>query len=144
MGTTLKLTPIQSVTVVRSEPELLEVETEYAPQGTPPPKHFHPEQDERFEVLEGSLRVNVDGEERDLAAGETIEIPRKAVHQMWNPGDEPARVRWQTMPAGRTEQFFSSIDQLNREQRLDGVPARVVRGVRGHLRAGLGVMAPPC
>ena len=125
MGTTLKLTPIQSVTVVRSEPELLEVETEYAPQGIAPPKHFHPEQDERFEVLEGSLRVNVDGDERDLAAGETIEIPRKAVHQMWNPGDEPARVRWQTMPAGRTEQFFSSLDQLNREQRLEEFPSVV-------------------
>ena len=122
MGTTLKLTPIQSVTVVRSEPELLEVETEYASNGIAPPKHFHPEQDERFEVLEGSLRVNVDGDERDLAAGETIEIPRKAVHQMWNPGDARARVRWQTIPAGRTEAFFTSMDELNREERLEEFP----------------------
>ena len=127
MGATLKLTPIQSITVVRSEPELLEVETEYAANGIAPPKHFHPEQDERFEVLGGTLRVNVDGDERDLAAGDTIEIPRGAVHQMWNPGEVPARVRWQTIPAGRTEEFFTSMDEINREDRLEEFPSVVER-----------------
>ena len=111
---------------MRSEPELLEVETEYAPQGIAPPKHFHPEQDERFEVLEGSLRVNVDGDERDLAAGETIEIPRKAVHQMWNPGDVPAKSALaDRSPPDAPRQFFTSMDELNREQRLDEFPSLV-------------------
>ena len=143
MGTTLKLTPIQSVTVVRSEPELLEVETEYAPQGIAPPKHFHPEQDERFEVLEGSLRVNVDGEERDLAAGEAIEIPRKAVHQMWNPGDEPARASLAD-DAGRAHRAVLQLPRPAQSRAAArGVPLGCA-GVRGHLRAGLGVMAPPC
>ncbi|MBM3667590.1 MAG: cupin domain-containing protein [Actinobacteria bacterium] len=125
MGRALALTPIQSVTVIRSEPELLEVETEYAADGSPPPKHLHPAQDERFEVLAGTLRVVVDGEERDLATGEEIEIPRGSAHQMWNPGGEIARVRWQTLPAGRTEDFFAALDRLNREQRLQEFPAVV-------------------
>lgn len=125
MGRTLTLTPIQSVTVLRSEPDVLEVETEYAAEGSPPPKHLHPSQDERFEVLEGELRVVLDGEERDLATGETIEISRGSAHQMWNPSAEVARVRWQTLPAGRTEAFFTAMDRLNREQRLEDFPSVV-------------------
>jgi quercetin dioxygenase-like cupin family protein len=123
MARVLQLTPIQSVTVIRSDDELLEVETAYAPNGSPPPRHFHPEQDERFEVLEGELHVSVDGEERAVGAGETLRIPRRAVHQMWNQGDQPARVRWQTIPAGRTEEWFASIDRLNRENRLEEFPS---------------------
>jgi len=45
MSDTLKLTPTESVTVRRSDPELLEVEATYGSAGKQPPKHFHPEQD---------------------------------------------------------------------------------------------------
>ena len=34
---------------------------------------------------------------------------------MWNPGAEPARVRWVTVPGGRTEQWFRTLDGLFRE-----------------------------
>ena len=44
---------------------------------------------------------------------------------MWNPGEAPARVRWQTIPAGRTEEFFTSMDELNREERLQEFPSVV-------------------
>jgi mannose-6-phosphate isomerase-like protein (cupin superfamily) len=123
-GDALKLTPSESVRVVRSGPEGLDVEATYGPGGEAPPKHMHPAQDERFGVLEGSLRVRVDGEERDLAPGETIEIPRGSVHQMWNPGEAPARVSWRTAPAGRTEQWFRAIDRLHRQGRVgrNGMP----------------------
>ena len=40
------------------------------------------------------------------------------VHQMWNPGGEPARVLWQTRPGGRTKQWFAAIDALHREGRV--------------------------
>jgi hypothetical protein len=58
---TLKLTPTESVTIRSATPEALEVEAEYGPNGSPPPKHLHPAQDERFRVLEGALRLRVDG-----------------------------------------------------------------------------------
>jgi mannose-6-phosphate isomerase-like protein (cupin superfamily) len=121
---TLKITPTESVAIRRSSPELLEVEATYAPAGEAPPKHLHPAQDERFEVLAGRLQVRVDGEERELGEGDVIEIPRGAVHQMWNPGNEPARALWQTRPAGRTEQWFTAIDALHREGRVrsNGMP----------------------
>jgi quercetin dioxygenase-like cupin family protein len=128
---TLKLTPTESVTIISSTPEALEVEAEYGPHGKPPPKHWHPEQDEHFRVLEGQLRVRADGLERELGAGDEIEIPRETVHQMWNPGAAPARVSWRTSPAGRTEQWFRELDDLQRSGKVDGkgMPSPLAFGV---------------
>src|SRR5262245_4754176 len=126
----LKLTPSESVSIVRSSPEMLEVEGRYGPGGEPPPAHYHPSQDEHFEVVEGALKLRVNGVERDLRTGESIDIPRGTRHQMWNPNDEPARLPWQTRPAGRTEQWFRSIDQLHREGRVrrNGMPGPLAFG----------------
>src|SRR5919106_4504414 len=98
MSERLNLTPTEAVTIRSSTPEALEVEAEYAPNGDPPPRHWHPAQDEHFRVLEGTLRARVDGIERELGAGDEIEIPREAIHQMWNPGSTPTRAIWRTSP----------------------------------------------
>jgi mannose-6-phosphate isomerase-like protein (cupin superfamily) len=123
-GQTLKITPGESVTVRESTAELLEVEGTWSPSGKRPPKHFHPSQDEHFEMIEGTLRARVDDEQRDLGPGDVIDIPRGSAHQIWNPGTEPARAIWQTRPGGRTEQWFAAIDALHREGRVgdDGMP----------------------
>ncbi|HEU4392892.1 MAG TPA: cupin domain-containing protein [Solirubrobacterales bacterium] len=131
MADVLKITPTESVAIRSSGPEALEVEATYGAGAKRPPKHFHPAQDEHFEVLAGSLQVKVGGEERLLAAGEEIDVPRGAVHQMWNPGAEPARVIWRTSPGGRTEQWFRAIDRLHREGRVggNGMPGPLAFGV---------------
>lgn len=131
MPKALRLTPTESVTVVQSTPELLEVSVDYRPMGSPPPKHLHPAQDERFRVESGTLRMRIEGEERELAAGDEAEIPRGVVHQMWNSGSEPVRAVWQTMPRLRTEQWFEAIDALHREGRVgkDGMPGPLAFGV---------------
>ena len=115
MSEKLSLGPHDSLEIRSSTPEALEVEASYRPGGSPPPAHFHPAQDEHFEVLEGTMRVRVGSEERELGAGAEIEIGRGQVHQMWNPGSEPARVRWVTTPAGRTEQWFRTLDRIFRK-----------------------------
>jgi hypothetical protein len=48
--------------------------------------------------------------------------------KLWNPFDAPARVVWQTRPAGRTEQWFRALDSLRREGRVgkDGIPGPLV------------------
>lgn len=129
MAITYRLTPSETVTVLRASPEILEVEGRWGP-GGPAPPHYHPDQDERFELLEGRLRTRVEGEERELAAGEVLEIPRGARHQMWNPHEEPARALWQTRPAGRTERWFRSIDALHRSGRVraNGMPGPLASG----------------
>ena len=100
-------------TAASTDGELLEMEATYEPASNPPPAHFHPWQDERFEIREGTMRVRIgDDEERDVGAGESIDVPRETVHAMWNPGPERAVVTWQTRPALRTERFFELVAQL--------------------------------
>jgi mannose-6-phosphate isomerase-like protein (cupin superfamily) len=115
MNETLKIGPHGSLEIVSSSEEAFEAEASYRPGGSPAPAHFHPGQDEHFEVLEGAVMTQVDGEQRELTAGEQIEIRRGQVHQMWNPGQVQARVRWVTAPAGRTEEWFRALDGLFRE-----------------------------
>jgi quercetin dioxygenase-like cupin family protein len=110
---TLHLTPHESVRIREHSPEALLVEGYWAPDAPPPPKHFHPSQDERFEVLAGTLKARIDGEERTFAAGETFHIPRSAVHQIWNANGEPARALWRTAPAGRTPEWFRALAALD-------------------------------
>ena len=126
----LKLTPSESVAILSARSDELEVLVTYFP-GGPPPRHFHPEQDERFEVVEGTVKVELDGEVRELGAGDSIEIPRGAVHRLWNPAQGDARAIWRTTPAGRTDQWFRALDALHREGRTgrDGQPGMLAFGV---------------
>jgi mannose-6-phosphate isomerase-like protein (cupin superfamily) len=128
----LEITPTESVEVVRSEPAVLEVRAIYSPgDGKPPPKHYHPFQDEQIEVTAGTLRAVVDGAERTLTAGETLEVPRGAVHAMWNEFGESTETIWRTRPAGRTEQWFRAIDAVRREGKVakNGMPGPLAFGV---------------
>ena len=131
MSQRYELTPHEAVTVLESTQEALVVAAEYAPGGSPPPRHFHPSQDEHFEVLEGALRVNVEKDERELRAGDEIDIPRGAAHQMWNPGESPARVTWTTSPAGRTEAWYRELHALRASGRVgaDGMPGALAFAV---------------
>jgi mannose-6-phosphate isomerase-like protein (cupin superfamily) len=124
MSETLKLTPSESVTIRRSSSELLEVEGRWSPSEKPPPAHYHPSQDEHFEVLEGTLTARIGGEVRELRKGDTLDVPRGTRHQMWNSGTEPTRAVWQTLPALRTERWFRSIDSVLRSTRVgsNGMP----------------------
>jgi hypothetical protein len=37
---------------------------------------------------------------------------------MWNDGDEPAAVRWEVAPRGRSEDWFRAVDGLYRSGRV--------------------------
>lgn len=116
----LKLGPTARLRIVRSDAEELEVEATYAAGSQAPPNHFHPAQDEEFEILEGSMQVRIDGApERTLREGETLDVPRGTPHTMWNGGDVPARTRWITRPAGRTEGWFRTLDSFQRRAERD-------------------------
>jgi quercetin dioxygenase-like cupin family protein len=130
MADSYSLTASESVTVRAHGPELLEVEATYGSGSSPPPGHFHPGQAEHFEVLEGELETRVDGRARTLRAGDALDVPAGTPHQMWNPGAEPARVLWQTRPAGRTLDWFAALDALQREGRVGrgGMPGPLAFG----------------
>ena len=107
-----------------SDGDFLEVESVYTkPTPSRPPVHYHPNQEERFEVLSGPLHVEVDGEERILDAGEVITIPPGTPHEM-SASEAGVRVNWQTRPALGTEAFFEAMWGLahNGKTNEKGVP----------------------
>jgi mannose-6-phosphate isomerase-like protein (cupin superfamily) len=90
-----------------------EQRVEYAPGSPFPPAHLHPAQDEHFEVEQGRMLFVVDGAERIVSAGETLDIPRGTTHRARNASrTEVAVVRWETRPALRTTEFFTTAAQL--------------------------------
>lgn len=117
----LQITPGETLDVLERTPAMLVLEAAYAPGGRPPPPHYHPNQDEHFEIHEGVLRVEVAGVPRDIRAGETLDVPRGTSHRMWNPHAEPVRARWETRPAGRTERWFASLAALQGTDHVDAV-----------------------
>lgn len=74
-----------------------------------PPAHFHPHQEERFEVLEGTARLRVNGKEHILRDGESIIIPPNTSHTWGNGGNTPVRVITEFRPALHIENFFESL-----------------------------------
>src|SRR5215216_4141297 len=59
--------------------ELVRIDSYNPPTGVPEPEHVHPFQESGAEVLSGSLRFSVGGEQRSVRAGESITIP--AIHR---------------------------------------------------------------
>lgn len=113
---TLKLGPATTLTIVEKTAGQLAVEAVYGPGGSPPPNHLHPDQDEYFKVLEGSMQVRMgDAVELEIFSGNDLEVPRGTPHTMWNGSAKPARLRWVTAPAGRTEEWFRALDAIQRQ-----------------------------
>jgi hypothetical protein len=54
--------------------ELVEMEATYRPGSVEPLEHFHPRQEEHFEVVSGSLRARVGTDDRSLPAGDELDI----------------------------------------------------------------------
>jgi quercetin dioxygenase-like cupin family protein len=112
-------------TAAQTGGELLEVDSYYGPDSTEPVEHFHPRQKERFEIVSGAVTVRLNGEQRELRGGDTLEVPPGAVHAIWNACTEQAHVVWQTRPALKTESLFETIWGLASDGKLgrDGKPS---------------------
>ena len=83
------------------------MEASYSGAAGMPPEHLHPSQAEHFEVLEGTMRAVIAGEERLYEEGAAFEVPPGTPHQM--AAEEPSRIRWEVRPALRTAEFFERL-----------------------------------
>ncbi len=77
---------------------------------TPPvgwslPAHRHANEAETIHIVEGDFEIEVDGVRSRLSAGETIHVPRRAIHASANVGAHPGRRVLLFSPAGM-EIFF--------------------------------------
>src|SRR4030095_16196364 len=73
-----------------SNGQLLEMYSTYKPHSKEPPLHYHPMQDEQFEIFEGEMCVRMNGKVITLKQGDSIDIPRNTIHSMWNNSDNKA------------------------------------------------------
>ena len=105
-------------TAASSNGELLEMEAVYPANSDLPPDHYHPHQEERFQILEGSIRAIIGGQENLYQPGQEFTVPPGTAHAMHNVSSEEGRVIWQTRPAMKTEFFHETIRKLSQEGEL--------------------------
>jgi len=84
-----------------------------------PPEHVHPRQQERFEVISGSLGVRINGREQVLHASESVAVPPGTPHTIWNAGEGETQLRVTFQPALQTEAFFETMFALARDGKTD-------------------------
>lgn len=104
-----KITFIQ--TSADTDGELLEIELELSADGAVPGAHIHPEQEERFEVVEGTMAFRM-GLKRIVAGpGDAVTVPAGKVHAFRNAGEDTAKVRVQVRPALAMDQLFETTSR---------------------------------
>lgn len=89
--------------------QLLQGDLYAEPGGFVAAAHVHPKQEERFEVVAGTLRLRIGDEERVLSVGDVAVIPPGRPHVWWNDGAEDVHVLGEFRPALRTEVFFETF-----------------------------------
>ena len=63
--------------------------SKYAPRSSIHKKHRHPNAEEIMYILSGRGIGGVEDQEAELVKGDTLWVPRGAVHWFYNPYDEP-------------------------------------------------------
>ena len=146
-------------TAADTDGALLEFELELTADGHVPGAHVHPEQEERFHVLEGEMTFRL-GLRRIVAGpGDTVVVPAGRVHRFANHGDSVARARVEVAPALDMEQLFETtvelalegnttrkgvpkplhlalfVERFRREVRAPFPPAAIVRALMAPLAA---------
>ena len=104
--------------------DLLAVDLELSPNGHVPGAHVHPLQEERFEVMSGTMRFRRGFRTVIARAGDVVVVPPRTVHRFANAGSDTAHVQVEIRPALRMEALFETTVALAREGRTDprGMP----------------------
>jgi quercetin dioxygenase-like cupin family protein len=106
--------------------ERLVVALQVAPGGGGADKHVHSYLTETFEVLSGTVRLHLDGQDEiAVADGTRFEARPGTVHGWWNASDtEPASVLVEVTPGERFELMIQTLYGLANDGRTDarGIP----------------------
>jgi quercetin dioxygenase-like cupin family protein len=122
--------------------QLLAIDLILAPDGHIPGAHVHPSQEERFEVVSGTMKFRLGLKKIIAHAGDVVIVPAGSIHKFANAGDEPAHVRVEVRPALKMEQLFETTVALAKDGRTNrkGLPkpfdlALFVREYKDEVRA---------
>jgi quercetin dioxygenase-like cupin family protein len=112
-------------TAAQTRGKLVTIDLEL-PQGARVPGglHIHPLQEERFEMLEGTMRFRMRRRKILAGPGEVVVVPPRVPHDFANVGNETALVRVDIRPALKMEQLFETAVSLAEEGRtmMKGIP----------------------
>jgi mannose-6-phosphate isomerase-like protein (cupin superfamily) len=89
--------------------ELLVLELVWPRKGRRAPEHVHPEMEERYEVVAGTARFRIGGEEIAAGPGDVVTVPPGTPHLAWNPTLHEVRLRVEFRPALRWEEFVERL-----------------------------------
>ena len=98
--------------------EMVEYDLIGRPRGLLKLEHVHTSHAEHHHVIEGALRIRLEGREHVLRAGDSLEVPPGAAHRQLAVGREAHHVRVQWRPAGPTEAFGERLASLARGGQL--------------------------
>lgn len=71
--------------------------------------HFHPGQEERFEVVDGVMGYRRGAQRGELGVGASITVPAGVVHDWWNAGERDLRARVTVTPPGRFAAMIGAV-----------------------------------
>lgn len=82
--------------------------------------HIHPEMDETYQILSGTLDVLYEGRWRSLRPGESFSVPRGQVHAFRNVSGGPTRFMNRHAPAHGFQDFLETVDRLVQKGKVRG------------------------
>ena len=114
----------ERIEFLRTDADRLEFELQLTPDGKVPGAHVHPEQEERFHVLEGTMRFRLGLRTIVAGPGETVVVPAGRVHKFANGGNTTARVRVEVEPALDMAQLLVTSAELAHQGKVlrSGMP----------------------
>ena len=62
------------------------------PAGRSTQEHYHVRTEEIYYLTHGTGRIRIDGETREVRAGDAVAIPPGCKHKLWNTGEETLRL----------------------------------------------------
>lgn len=111
-------------TGAETDGQYLTARIDLAPRGCGPPLHVHPEMEEAFRVVSGSLTARVGGKQRTYGPGEEFTVPPGTAHRWWNDTEEPVVIEARVTPGLALDRFlenvFATVQQGHSNSR--GVP----------------------
>jgi len=88
------------------------VETFVQPNGFVAAAHVHPRQEERFEILRGSVGFKIGGRKMVAGPGQRLTVPAGTPHKFWNAGEEEAQFVCEVRPALQFESLIETMFAL--------------------------------
>ncbi len=69
------------------------------PVGGSTQEHYHPRTEEIYYITHGTGKMRIEGETREVRAGDAVAIPPGQKHKLWNTGSETMRLLCCCAPA---------------------------------------------